>query len=333
MPDQSTSAALEAVRTAEAYADAHTTHGIRTLLAFYSPPNVINGKYDNDYAAGVLSRYDDVVLGSGLEDPGNSYYGSTKAILAKLRVLSSSTAVWGYIDTGVTTGNLSLDTIKTQVDQWLALGATGIFLDTFGYDYHTSRSRQSSILNYVHSVGVGAIMNAWNSDDVLGSAVDTTYNPSGAPTVAGSADVILLESWITNSVSYTSPYYATISDLKTRADKVRAYRSSLGVKIYALNQYLNTGTDAAVLKAHVDISEALARVFRLDSSGTSAASYSSSGADTGVVTPQRSSFWSTPFRPTAPYLLNGDWTVITASDLGLVIDYSNPSGTYDWTQA
>jgi hypothetical protein len=86
---------------------ASTSTGIRSLLICYAPPNVINAKYDNDYAAGIFSRYDDVVLGTGLEDPNNVYYASTTAIIDKVADLSPDTVIWGYIDCGVTTIFLS----------------------------------------------------------------------------------------------------------------------------------------------------------------------------------------------------------------------------------
>lgn len=326
----------ESLKLFESYASVSSSStsssGLRSVLIYYSPPNIINAQYDNDYAAGVLSRYDDVVLGAGLEDPGNAYHASTQSIIAKLAALSPNTVVWGYVDAGVTTANLSLSAINTLVDQWIAVGAKGIFCDVFGYDYGTSRSRQNSILSYVHSKGFGCIMNAWNADDALGSTVNATYNPSGTPTVANATDVILLESWICNSVSYTTPYYAIISDVKSRADKVVAYRTSLGVRIFAANQFLNTGTAPATLQSYYDVSEGMARAFRLDGSGVNAANYAAYGTDTGVVTPRFSSYRSSPLRPSAPYLLNSTWTQVTAPDLGITINYNPTGAVYNWQQ-
>ena len=309
-----------------------TTTGIRSLFVFYAPPNIINAKYDDDYAAGILSRYDDVVLGAGLEDSGSAYYASTQNIIQKVALLSPETVIWGYIDAGVTTGNLSLATIQTQVDQWLAIGAKGIFLDVFGYDYHVSRTRQNSILSYVHSKGFGSLMNVWNSDDALSSAIDATYNPAGTATVANSSDVLLLESWVCNSDSYSSPYFATISDIKTRADKAVAYRATLGIRIFAVNIMLHTGTSGVTLQKYRDMSEGLARVWRLDGSGLGASNYSSSGSDIAIAAPRFSSYRSIPLRVGTPYLLNGPWTEVQASDLGITITYDAGTSTYNWQQ-
>jgi hypothetical protein len=307
-----------------------TSTGIRSLLNLYAPPNIINGQFNDDYAAGILLRYDDVVLGSGLEDPAGTYYASTTSIIGKIATLSPDTVVWGYIDTGVTTSNYSLATLESQIDQWLAIGAKGIFCDTIGYAYSVPRSRQNAILSYIQSKNVGAIINVFNPDEVLSSAVDATYNPTGTPTVANSTDVLLLESWVCNSDAYVSPFYATFSDIKTRGDKALAYRASLGIRIFAVNILSHNDHTFSQLQAYRDYSEAFARVWRLDGSGIAASSYSSTGADAGLVTPQFTSFKPIQMRPTAPYILNGGWTQVQAPDLGITVNYS--AGVNTWIQ-
>jgi hypothetical protein len=309
-----------------------TTTGLRELLIFYSPPNIINLKYDNNYAAGILSRYDDVVLGAGLQDPGNAYYASTTAIMSAVATLSPDTVIWGYIDCGVTTGNYSLGTLQTQIDQWIAIGAAGIFCDTIGYDFHVSRARQNAIISYIHTKGVGAILNAFNADDVLASTVNATYNPGGTPTVANSTDVLLLESWVCNTDAYASPYYATFSDIKTRGDGAVAYRNSLGIRIFAANIVEQTGRNFSQIQVFHDLAEALARTWRLDGSGVAASDYSSGGADTGLAMPMFSSFKPIQMRPNAPYILNNTWTQVQAPDLGIIVDYDNGNSIFDWSQ-
>jgi hypothetical protein len=309
-----------------------TTNGLRELLIFYSAPNIINLQYDDNYASGVLSRYDDVVLGEGLEDPGNAYYASTSTIISNVASLSPDTVIWGYIDCGVTTSNYPLGTLETQIDQWMAIGAKGIFCDTFGYDYEVPRSRQNSIISYIHSQGVGAILNVFNSNDALSSAVNVTYNPSGTPTVANSTDVLLLESWICNTDAYTSPYYATISDLKTRGDAAVAYKNSLGIRLFAANIVEQSTRTFSEIQAFHDVAEALARAWRLDGSGIGASEYSSSGADVGLATPMFSSFKPIQMRPNAPYILNGSWTQVQAPDLGITVTYDATDDIYSWTQ-
>jgi len=307
-----------------------TTGGLRSLLIFYAPLNVINLRYNDDYAAGVIARYDDVVLPTGLEDPASPSYSSTVAVMQKVASLNPSTVMWGYIDTGRSTGNFPLDTLKMQIDQWMAIGAGGIFCDVIGYAYGVERSRQNDIINYIHSKGVGGILNVWNPHETLGSQVDPIYNPDGIPTVADARDVLLLESWVCNSDAYPDPYYATFSDLKTRADIARVYRDTLGIKLFASSIIQYTGRTDAQIEEYRDMSEALARVFRMDGSGLAASSYSSTGADVGLVRPSFSKFQPIPLRPEAPYILNGTWTEVEAPDLGILVHFD--ATTHTWVQ-
>lgn len=91
--------------------------GLRSLLIFYAPPNIMNGRFSDDYAAGVLARHGDVILPSGLQNPSDPYHASTVSIIQKVNALGTGTVCWGYIDVGVTSSNLPLSTLQTQIDQ------------------------------------------------------------------------------------------------------------------------------------------------------------------------------------------------------------------------
>jgi len=317
-----TDGSITAAKLASGVIPNTTDKGIRSLAIFYAPPNIANGAYSDDYAAGYFSRFDDVVLGAGLQDPAHAYYASTQAVIQKAKTFNSSMVFWGYVDAGVTngSGNHSIASIQTTIDQWITTGVTGIFLDLFGYDYGTSRARQNTILNYIHGKGYGALINVWNSDDAFSPSVNATYNPGGTATAATSADVLLLESWVCNSDSYTSPYRATMSDIKVRGDKAIAYRTSLGIRIFASNIMLHTGTDATTLSNYVGLAEGFARAFRLDGTGVSPSNYSSTGSDIGVITPRTLTFGTMPFRQSATYWLNNTWTQVQAPDLGIIVN-------------
>ena len=64
-------------------------HDLRSLLIFYAAPIIINAVYDPDYAAAMLARYDDVVLGNDLANPSNPNYSTTSTI-SVLRTLGPS---------------------------------------------------------------------------------------------------------------------------------------------------------------------------------------------------------------------------------------------------
>ncbi|QQG50561.1 MAG: hypothetical protein HZB75_03435 [Candidatus Saccharibacteria bacterium] len=304
-----------------------TSDGLRSLCIFYSAPNIANAAYSDDYAAGYLSRFNDVVLGNGLQDPGHQYYASSVAILQKIADIGTDTVIWGYIDAGVTTSNLSLPALQVLIDQWIDIGVTNIFIDLFGYDYGVTRARQNAILDYIHAQNCHAFINVWNMDDAFSSAVNVTYNPSGIATTANSGDVVLLESWICNSDAYSAPHFATMSDIKTRGDKARAYRTSLGIRIYAVNIFEHNGATTQELDNYYGVSEAFARAFRLDGSGLMPSNFSSTGNDIGRLAPRRSTFGPLPFRPTATYWLNNTWTQVQAPDLGVIANLD--TGTWE----
>jgi hypothetical protein len=310
-----------------------TSKGIRSLLIFYSPPNVMNGRFSDDYAAGVLARYDDVILGDQLEDPGNTYFSSTGNIIQKVAALNEDTIIWGYIDAGVTSSNHSIGTLQTQIDQWIAIGAKGIFCDLISYDYGVSRARQNTIVNYIHSKNVGAMVNSFDASQIFGSAVDATYNPTGTATVCDGRDILLMESWICNSDAWPSPYYATFADIKNRGDDALGYRDSLGVRLFATNIYGISGHTDNEVRNYSDYTEAFARVFRLDGTGVGASNYASSGGDIGIIRPLFSPFHDAPFRPNAPYVLNNAWTAFEAPDLGIIVNYDAVNTIYTWTQS
>ena len=104
----------------------------KKLLIYYGWPSSISGTGVAG-AATVFAQYDYVVLGDGLEKANHPDHNNTIAILANPQMANKR--VFGYIDLGISTQNLSLLEIKTQVDEWKAMGVYGIFFDDFGYDF------------------------------------------------------------------------------------------------------------------------------------------------------------------------------------------------------
>jgi len=89
------------------------------------------------------------------------------------------TLVFGYIDLGVanTTGplsNFAIAEIVQRADWWLnEVGADGIFLDDYGYDFCVSRQRQNDAIAGIRALSTGApipiVANAFRPDDVFGT--------------------------------------------------------------------------------------------------------------------------------------------------------------------
>lgn len=307
------------------------------LAVFYGVPQGVNSLFDDNKAAQVFARYDYVVFGAGLEDPGNTYHTSTINIISIMKSLNPNVKVFGYIDIGVTTGNFTIPQMQTFVDQWNTMGVSGIFFDVAGYDFQVPRSRLNTMVDYVHTSNLSAFVNAFNPDDVMSSAVDPTYNPSGTPTKMDYRDFYLLESWVCNTDAYTSNNgFATMFDIKTRADKARNYRLTLGVRIQTINIVNVTSTSRADTERFFKMVEAAALIFGIDGYGIGPSSYGSSGPDAQKfnTTPQYTPQFPRIFSPNAPYTINGSFTEVTRYDLGVVMhnDYTTHTFFYSFPE-
>lgn len=207
---------------------ARTNLAPSNLLIYYSYPSLINGANgDIPTAAAAFSSYDIVVLGDGLETPSHPDSANTGLIMQN--AATSNTRFFGYVDVGVSTQNLSLNEIQTEISNWKSLGADGIFLDDFGYDFGTTRGRQNAVIDYAHSLGLPVIANGFVVDDVFSSAIDASFNASGAATKLTAADFYLYESYQTQEGSTVSG-----STWRTKADALATYRASLGTQVLAV---------------------------------------------------------------------------------------------------
>lgn len=196
----------------------------KKLAIFYGWPSSLNSAtngWDLDNVSDDLAQYDMVVLGAGLEDSSHGDHSNTVSILAKTAV--SNVDFYGYI-----TISSSQSSIETSVDNWKAMGSriVGIFCDEFGYDYENGRSKQNDVVQYIHDAGLDAFVNAWDPDDALSNAVESTYNPAGTAHKLGSGDWYLAESYQVSNGSWVSE-----SDWTAKSNKMDSYKSSTGVKM------------------------------------------------------------------------------------------------------
>ena len=130
-----------------------TLNGPEKLAIYYGWPSLVNdADGDVNVAAADFANFDIVVLGDGLEHPAHGDHDKTEQIISQLVV--SGTEVYGYIDMGVTTQNLSLATAQAYVDEWDAMGVTGIFWDDVGYDFGVDRARQVALMRRIRSTPV-----------------------------------------------------------------------------------------------------------------------------------------------------------------------------------
>ncbi len=186
-----------------------------TLLIYYGYPSAINEGGD---PVGDFSKYDYVILGAGLEEETHDDYDETKIILSNAAL--KETLVFGYIDLGVTTLNHSMAEIKTRIQGWIDIGATGIFFDNCGTDFGNTRSRQNDAFESAHTKGLPVMANSWDPDDLFGS---------GDPTELTSSDFYLWESF-----QIKEGAFETEANWQAKQEKLSAYQKSIRFRILAV---------------------------------------------------------------------------------------------------
>lgn len=207
----------------------------KELLIYYGWPSAINRTFSVPAAAEELGRYDYVILGDGLQNPSHGDHANTISILAHPSM--AGTKVFGYIDLGVATQNLSLSTIEQYVYAWKATGADGIFYDDYGYDFGVSRQRQNAAVDFAHAAGMPVVANSWVPADAFDDAVDPTANPAGLPTHLGPSDLYLFESHVIKVGQY-----APETEWRTKAEQLAYYQGELGFGILSITT--NSPADA-----------------------------------------------------------------------------------------
>ena len=194
----------------------------KQLCLYYGWPSYVNGSGgDVTRATAEFSKCDLTVLGDGIEHTSHGDHDAATSIVSALR--GKGKEVFGYVDLGVSTQNLSIANMQLYVDEWAAMGASGIFLDDAGYDYEVTRDRQNTIVDYIHGKGMTVFMNAWFIDDAL---ADIDEAGRSNPSHLARNDVYLAESWLVAGGAYQS-----ISEWAIKADKARTYARTKGVRI------------------------------------------------------------------------------------------------------
>ena len=149
--------------------------------------------------------------------------------------------------------------MQARVDQWATIGVDGIFLDEFGFDYSNTRTRQKSIVDYVHGKGLPYCANAWTAEDFMCDNVNelpwpsndwrsvnfATGNPPTLVLPRTPADCYLIENF---GFSHTGP--ANIFDMQERCESTVALAASKNVGVWGLAVLPETAPgvlDAALL--------------------------------------------------------------------------------------
>jgi hypothetical protein len=209
---------------------------------FYGYPSLVNGAAGHvQRAADTFAAYDIIVLGDGVEFPtvvksgrppgvGPIEHQRTKLIIQAVLQRKPHTQFFGYVCLG-DTESLSDAEIKRRIRLWKGIGASGIFFDEAGYDWRiVTRKRQNAAIQYAHSLGLTAFMNAYYPDSLLGDSDQQNRNPLKQAADLQASDTILLESF---PIKYG--VYESGKEWRDRLDQALRLRNRFGTRIVALS--------------------------------------------------------------------------------------------------
>jgi hypothetical protein len=209
----------------------------KKLAIYYGWLSSVNATFSVSGAVSVFQVYDLLIVGAGLELPTHGDYANTLAIINNPGM--ANTQIFGYIDATQT-----LDVIQNQIDQWIAVGVKGIFLDKFGYDFGLTRDVQREIIWCVHAKNLLAFVNAWNPDDVFNPTAGPN-NPNGLSTRLNPTDWYLAESFAIKLGAYDDSDLDGngIKDFQDKAAKMTSYQTTYGIQLAATSSYDNEAFD------------------------------------------------------------------------------------------
>ncbi len=169
------------------------------MLIYYGYPALINGAKTLEEAARHFSLYSIVVLGDGLQDHRHPNHDATHDLIAGL----PSVGFFGYVDLGVHSPhhpvqNLPISQLQHRASAWKNLGARGVLLDDYGYDFGVTRQRQVEAVRATRAEGLKAIANSWDPRHALDSQPGPA-NPKGDPSPLGQGDFYLYESYLVSN--------------------------------------------------------------------------------------------------------------------------------------
>ncbi len=189
------------------------------LCIFYAWPSTVNGSNGNiDLAVSVFQKYDILVFGDGLWKSQHGDNQKTREIIKRLKEIKPSISIFGYVDVGVSTQNLSEQELRNHIDGWKSMEVTGVFGDDFGFDFGVTRQRQNIFIDHAHNQGLSVFANGFRIEDVLGGEdchLNGDYN-----------DYYLIESFFVSDGQYTG-----LSSNIDKADRAYFYSKTKGVKI------------------------------------------------------------------------------------------------------
>ena len=273
----------------------------RSAFIFYSYPTDLNELYEVDLVVPVIGKYDLAVFGRELCEPDSEARPDTIKIISQLNE-SYGTEVFGYVPIGCLTpeedpeidvSNLTIEQIKTRILSWKEMGAKGIFLDEFGYDYRTTRERQNEVVDFCHANSLPVIANAWVTDHIFGTenyiveAGNTKKhpgNPNNLECHLTEDDYVFFEHLMFYGVSDTKVTAQVPWDVYRVQEYYEKYYKQFKTQVFIANQ-VPTNASEAVQKELIRCSQIAGAVMQADVLSVAGEFWSSESSKTFYVEP------------------------------------------------
>lgn len=211
----------------QAKAAVERVNTVKSMAIYYGYPSLVNGSNgDVEKAYTNFHPFDLIVFGDGLQNLDHEDHAKTKTIMGRLR--NDGNEVFGYIPIGqLSVERLDKREIENRVLRWKDMGASGIFLDEYGFDYQVTRSFQNEIVGIVHKHGLAVFANAWRPMDAMG---DRDEKGGMQSSLLGTGDTYLMEDWIVGHGRLQKA-----SEWARKADEAQKLSSQTGVRIASLS--------------------------------------------------------------------------------------------------
>ena len=260
----------------------------KKLCMYFGYPSLVNGAAGNiNTAVNTFKQYDQVIFPNGLEDISHPDYLNTIAIINHPDM--ANTTVFGEIDSTKPFGQN-----KSKIDLWKINGAKGVFCNKFGFDYNVNRAQQNTLLDYIHSSALIAIVYTTSVDDAFCKCIHLTCNPLGQDSNISANDYYLALHYQVVNGAFQLPM-----DWKIRSDKMVNWRGVYGTKMACATTTNNTPFD----QNKMDYAYFSTVLYNFDSFGYSEFNFS---ADNLLPFRTRKQFYGTRFDSPITIINDGD---------------------------
>jgi hypothetical protein len=219
-----------------------------SFLMYLGEADKINGATSIDEAVGHFVKFEHIVFGNNADDITSASHDTTQNIITNIKG-NRDIKIYGYIDSGVKTVNLSVSQIQVKIKAWKDMGVDGIYLDNFGYESGVSRDRQNQILDSIHQYGMVAIMQALDSEKLLTDAFDTDMNPNWVPPNIQKGDIYHYQQFAVDTS--TQDIYTDTYALVQKMNSLYYHRLALGVRVFA-TPYIASSVDSTLAQQYYE---------------------------------------------------------------------------------